>query len=72
MPTYYTQNGDIIKNPTAYSKTGAPMYFKAIKTYYNKLHVPQIKGTNCNRCGRNGHPESRCFAYTTIYGIPLS
>ena len=26
MPSYYTQNGDYIKNSTAYAKTGAPMY----------------------------------------------
>ena len=32
MPTYYTERGDVIYNPTAYSKTGAPMY----KTKYGK------------------------------------
>ena len=26
MPQYYTKNGDKIKNPEAYAKTGAPMY----------------------------------------------
>ena len=42
MPTYYTQNGDIIKNPTAYSKTGAPMY----KTQYGGSYEP---GPNINK-----------------------
>jgi len=26
MPTYYTQSGQIIRNPEAYANTGAPMY----------------------------------------------
>ena len=26
MPTYYTQSGEIIRNPDAYARTGAPMY----------------------------------------------
>ena len=26
MPTYYTQYGQIIRNPDAYARTGAPMY----------------------------------------------
>ena len=26
MPNYYTQSGQIIRNPDAYAKTGAPMY----------------------------------------------
>ena len=26
MPTYYTQSGQIIRNPEAYAMTGAPMY----------------------------------------------
>jgi predicted GIY-YIG superfamily endonuclease len=26
MSTYYTENGTYIRNPTAYAKTGAPMY----------------------------------------------
>ena len=26
MPTYYTENGDRIRNPEAYASTGAPMY----------------------------------------------
>ena len=26
MPTYYSENGTYIRNPTAYAKTGAPMY----------------------------------------------
>lgn len=26
MPTYYTENGTIIRNPDAYAKTGAPMF----------------------------------------------
>jgi hypothetical protein len=26
MPTHYTESGDIIRNPGAYAKTGAPMY----------------------------------------------
>lgn len=26
MPTYYTENGDKIRNPDAYASTGAPMY----------------------------------------------
>ena len=26
MPKYYTKKGDIIHNPSAYAKTGAPMY----------------------------------------------
>ena len=42
MPTYYTQNGDLIKNPTAYSKTGAPMY----ETQYGGTYEP---GPNINK-----------------------
>jgi len=26
MPTYYTKSGEVIRNSTAYAKTGAPMY----------------------------------------------
>ena len=26
MKTYYTKNGTIINNPSAYAKTSAPMY----------------------------------------------
>ena len=26
MPTYYTRSGQVIRNPCAYAKTGAPMY----------------------------------------------
>ncbi len=26
MPNYYTQSGQIIRNPDAYARTGAPMY----------------------------------------------
>ena len=26
MPNYYTQSGQIIRNPEAYARTGAPMY----------------------------------------------
>lgn len=38
MPTYYTERGDVIYNPTAYAKTGAPMY----KTKYgNTTNVNQ-------------------------------
>ena len=32
MPTYYTKNGTIINNPSAYAKTSAPMY----KTKYSE------------------------------------
>ena len=32
MPSYYTKTGDYIKFPTAYAKTGAPMY----TSKYNK------------------------------------
>ena len=38
MPTYYTERGDVIYNPTAYAKTGAPMY----KTKYgNTTNINQ-------------------------------
>ena len=26
MPTYYTESGQMIRNPDAYARTGAPMY----------------------------------------------
>ena len=47
MPTYYTQSGQIIRNPDAYAKTGAPMYgspkYQFIdlnqKTYIYKLYL---------------------------------
>ena len=32
MPIYYTKNGDYIRNPKSYAKTGAPMY----KTKYGE------------------------------------
>ena len=38
MLTYYTERGDVIYNPTAYAKTGAPMY----KTKYgNTTNINQ-------------------------------
>ena len=53
MPKYYTKNGTYIKNPTAYAKTGAPMYkdrngefdSKNINetTYIYKLNLEQGK-----------------------------
>lgn len=52
--TYYTSNGNIIKNPDAYAKTGAPMYKatnsnetkytnKNEKTYIYCLHLENNK-----------------------------
>jgi predicted GIY-YIG superfamily endonuclease len=48
---YYTKNGDLIKNPEAYSKTGAPMYTTKFEdsanineeTYIYKLNLENGK-----------------------------
>ena len=51
MPQYYTKKGDIIHNPSAYAKTGAPMYTTKYaeskdineKTFIYKLNLQDNK-----------------------------
>ena len=44
MPNYYTNRGDKIYNPSAYAKTGAPMY----KTKYSESNRAKQLAQSCN------------------------
>ena len=76
MPTYYTQNGTIIKNPDAYAKTGAPMY-KTKNTRSTDINKPHdIYKLNCSNgkkyIGKTTDIERRINQHATGNGAKVT
>jgi len=76
MPTYYTQNGSIIRNPQAYAETGAPMY-KTKNTRTTDINKPHdIYKINCSDgkkyIGKTADIERRIHQHSTGNGAKVT
>ena len=76
MPTYYTKNGTIINNPSAYAKTSAPMYKTKYSESKNINEPTQIYKLNLEGgkkyIGKSGNIDRRMEQHFTGNGSKVT